>query len=97
MPAEKAARQILRACQYGEAERIIANPTNLAIKLQSLFPGLTQTALTVADRMLPVMGGIGERGARGYESESGWSPSILTVLTERAAARNNEMRRKPRA
>jgi hypothetical protein len=38
------------------------------------------------------MGGIGQQRARGYESQSRWSPSLLTRLTDLAAQRNNEMR-----
>jgi short-subunit dehydrogenase len=91
MKAESAARQILRACQHGEREVLLRNPTNLGIALQAMLPGATQKALTLVDRLLPAMGGIGERAAKGYESESAWSPSVLTTLTERAAERNNEM------
>jgi NAD(P)-dependent dehydrogenase (short-subunit alcohol dehydrogenase family) len=91
MSAEMAAEQILEACQYGLAERLLKNPFNIAISLQSLFPGITREVLMFANRFLPEMGGIGQRAARGYESESAWSPSILTILTDEAAERNNEM------
>ena len=95
MRAEKAARQILRACQNGDAEVIVANPTNVGVAFQSLFPGLTGPVLTLADRILPEMGGIGQRGVRGYDSESAWSPSLLTTLSDKAARKNNEMRSHP--
>jgi NAD(P)-dependent dehydrogenase (short-subunit alcohol dehydrogenase family) len=95
MSAELAAEQILEACQYGLAERLLRNPWNVSIALQSLFPGITREVLTFANRLLPEMGGIGKRAARGYESESAWSPSVLTALTEEAARKNNEMRPHP--
>lgn len=92
MSAERAAAQILRACRDGEREVVLRNPLNLAVALQNLFPGATQSLLAAAARLLPRMGGIGERAAYGYESESRWSPSLLTRLGDAAARRNNEMR-----
>lgn len=95
MPAETAARQILDACQHGDAERILRNPGNIGVALQSMFPGITRGILTLTNSILPEMGGIGREAARGYESESSWSPSFLTKPTEQAARENNEMRPHP--
>jgi NAD(P)-dependent dehydrogenase (short-subunit alcohol dehydrogenase family) len=92
MSAETAAGQILAACQAGEGEVIVTNRTNLGIAFQTYFPGLTRELLTFANRLLPPMGGIGQSSARGYESESCWSPSLLTTLSDQAARENNEMR-----
>lgn len=92
MDATKAARQILRACQRGDAEVILSNNTNPFIHLQQLMPGLARELTSLVNRLLPEMGGIGQQAARGYQSESPWSPSLLTVLTERAAQENNQMR-----
>lgn len=92
---EQAAAQILRACRDGEREVLLHNPVNLAVALQSFFPGTTQSLLGVVARFLPRMGGIGERSAYGYDSASRWSPSWLTRLGDAAAQRNNEMRRRP--
>jgi hypothetical protein len=47
--------------------------------------------------MLPAPGGIGARGARGADSGSAFAPSILTMLGDAAARRNNEMTRLPEA
>lgn len=91
MKAEQAAGQIIRACQYGDGEVIVASPLNFGVMAQTAFPELTRTALTFLGGLLPQMGGIGQKGARGYESESCWSPSVLTTLSEKAAVRNNEM------
>lgn len=95
MSAEHAAAQILRACRDGEREVLLRNPVNLAVALQDIFPGTTQSLLGAVGRFLPRMGGIGERSAYGYESASRWSPSWLTRLGDAAARRNNEMRRRP--
>lgn len=95
MSAEDAARQILRACRNGDAEVIIRHPANLGILLQSAFPNLTQEFLALVHGLLPEMGGIGRKAARGYNSHSEWSPSWLTQLGDEAAVRNNEMRQHP--
>lgn len=97
MSAEQAAAQILRACRDGEREVLLRNPVNLAVALQAFLPGTTQALLGVVARLLPRMGGIGQRSAYGYESTSRLSPSLLTRLGDAAAQRNNEMRGRPAA
>ena len=94
MSAEQAAAQILRACRDGEREVVLRNPLNVAVALQEFFPGTTQSLLGLVARAMPRMGGIGQRSAYGYQSASGWSPSLLTRLGDAAAQRNNEMRRR---
>jgi NAD(P)-dependent dehydrogenase (short-subunit alcohol dehydrogenase family) len=95
MSAERAAQQILRACQNGDADVYIANALSPAVLASRLAPVLTTEVLSLVNYFLPPMGGIGRRAARGYESESAASPSLLTTLNEQAAAQNNELR--PRA
>jgi NAD(P)-dependent dehydrogenase (short-subunit alcohol dehydrogenase family) len=92
MSAERAAADILRACRDGEREVLLHNPLNFAVALQPLMPGITQSIMSAIARFLPRMGGIGQRSAYGYESNSRWSPSWLTRLGDAAARRNNEMR-----
>jgi len=91
MSAEQAASQILRACRHGRGELFIHSPLNVTIALQQLFPELTQEILSLAANVLPTMGGIGRDAAKGHESESAWSPSVLTTLTQQAAIANNEI------
>jgi NAD(P)-dependent dehydrogenase (short-subunit alcohol dehydrogenase family) len=91
LDATKAAQQILRACQRGDAEAIIGGPAKVALTFQAIAPGLMTELLSVVNRLLPAMGGIGARSARGYESESALSPSLLTRLGDQAAVQNNEM------
>lgn len=95
--AVKAARQILSAAQRGDAEVIVTNRMNIGIPIQRLFPGWTTEIFAVLNRILPEMGGIGERAARGDESESSWSPSWVTALSEQAAVELNEVRADPAA
>jgi hypothetical protein len=47
--------------------------------------------LTLVNQILPEMSGIGARAAKGFESESRLSPSLLTTLGDQAAGRNNEL------
>jgi len=97
MAAESAARQIIRACKRGEAEVILSVPAQFAVTFHGLFPGLTADLLGVVNRWLPRAGAGGQEGKPGRDSESAWSPSWLTTLTERAAQRNNEMAPSDRA
>jgi hypothetical protein len=89
-----AAQRILDACRHGDAELVMPVGTSVAVKLNALFPGVGAALLSVADRLLPRPGGVGTATRRGSESESRWSPSVLTRPTEEAAARNNELARR---
>jgi NAD(P)-dependent dehydrogenase (short-subunit alcohol dehydrogenase family) len=89
--AERAARQIVEACKRGQAELIITTQAVLAVKFRALFPEATADILALANRLLPGPGGIGRKRAKGKESESAASPSLLTVLSDWAAQRNNEV------
>jgi NAD(P)-dependent dehydrogenase (short-subunit alcohol dehydrogenase family) len=91
MAATRAARRILDACRDGDAELVMPLSALLAIKLNGLFPGVGADVVSLAERMLPGPGGIGRDMRLGSESESGWSPSVLTKLGDEAAARNNEL------
>ena len=92
MSAERAARQIITACQYGDAELVLTLPAKLGVLFHVLFPELTADVLTLVNKFLPGPGGIGTARVKGKDSYSSWSPSLLTLLNERAARRNNEMR-----
>jgi NAD(P)-dependent dehydrogenase (short-subunit alcohol dehydrogenase family) len=90
--AENAARQIVSACRQGRAELVISVPAKLAVLFDTLMPEVTSNLFALANKLLlPASGGIGEREAKGKESESALSPSWLTTLSEQAAVRNNEV------
>src|SRR5919197_5645604 len=91
MDATRAARRILEACRHGDGELMMPFSSAVAIKLYGLFPELTLDLLSFIDRLLPNPGGIGSSMRRGAESQSRWSPSLLTTLTDRAATGNNEL------
>ena len=94
--AEKAAREILEACRYGDAELTITLPAKLAVRLSRLVPNLTAAATTLAERLLPEAAGPeGDARRSGWESFSDLAPSKLTRPADRAIARNNELRGRP--
>jgi short-subunit dehydrogenase len=91
MSAETAARKILAACARGDAEAVLGWPAQLAAAARALFPNLVADALALVNRvLLPDPGGIGSGVARGRDSR-GRLPAFATALTDRAAARNNEV------
>ncbi len=91
MSAERAARKIIDACRYGDAEVVLSLPGKLAALANGVAPGLVSDISGWVNRLLPGPGGIRQQAARGWESESNVAPSWLTTLTERAARENNEM------
>ncbi|GAB3785364.1 SDR family oxidoreductase [Spirosoma horti] len=91
MGSAEAAREIIEACRYGEAERIITLPAKVGAALQGLAPNLVAETMAVVNGMLPDPGGIGEKRALGKDSETALSESVLTTLTDQAAERNNEL------
>ena len=94
MDATLAARRILEACRFGDAELVMPASTAAVVALNALFPGVGSAVLGVVDRLLPGPGGIGTATRPGTESESLWSPSALTRLSQKAAADNNELARR---
>jgi NAD(P)-dependent dehydrogenase (short-subunit alcohol dehydrogenase family) len=92
MSAERAARQIIRALRRGDAEVVLSLPAKAVSLLHGVAPSLTSGLLTIADRLLPRAGGpAGKDAVKGEASESWVSPSRLTVLSERAAERYNQV------
>ena len=87
-----AARQIINACRYGDSQHVITFPARLLILFNSLFPGFTASLTKMANRLLPDPEPLwGELVRTGWESHSRWSPSLLTVLADRAAYENNQL------
>ena len=89
--AERAARQIVDALRHGDAELVMPGLAWLQVKLHGLFPGLAADVAALLERALPAPAGEEGRARRsGAESESEWSASPLTALTDEAAGENNE-------
>lgn len=89
MNAERAARQILRACRYGDAEVVLSLPAKIAAAAHALAPNVVQDAIAMVARLLPHGGS--RVGVRGHEAESALAPSVLTTLGDAAARRNNQL------
>ncbi len=84
------AREIIDACRYGEAERIITLPAKAGAALQNVAPNLMGELMAVVNQALPAPGGIGAQRAFGRNSETALSRSFLAELSDRAAEQNNE-------
>jgi hypothetical protein len=89
--AERAAEQIIKACQNGDAELIISIQAKLAAKINNLFPELTAEISALINQLLPEAGGIGKNHALGKDSQSFASPSFLTALSDKESYRNNQL------
>jgi short-subunit dehydrogenase len=89
--AERAARQIIEACRYGDPELTITVPARIVTAANHLAPGTIARLLAFANKVLPSpTGALGDRPRRGRDSESKWAPSTATALSDRAAIVNNE-------
>ena len=89
--AERAARRAVQATELGRARIVFPRLANLVVAAHGVAPGVTLGFHGGVDRLLPAPGGIGAESRSGAESASAWSPSWITALSERAAARNNEL------
>jgi threonine dehydrogenase-like Zn-dependent dehydrogenase/NAD(P)-dependent dehydrogenase (short-subunit alcohol dehydrogenase family) len=91
MDAERAARQIIDALRWGEAERILSFPAKLLTTAHGVFAGLTAELLAIVNRGLPrSAAGAPRTVVKGEQSTSPLSPSWLTRLGDQAAIRNNQ-------
>jgi short-subunit dehydrogenase len=90
--SSQAARQIIEACRYGDPELVITPQARLLRLVNSLFPNVVAESLALVGRLLPASPGHnGDTAKRGVDSRSPMAPSVLTHLSDRAAARNNEI------
>jgi NAD(P)-dependent dehydrogenase (short-subunit alcohol dehydrogenase family) len=97
MSAERAARQIIGACARGDAELVLTVPAKIAVAVHGISPSLVSNAMAVVNRLvLPKPGGVGPTRVKGKASR-GLLPDAVTALSDRAAARNNELRHTPLA
>jgi NAD(P)-dependent dehydrogenase (short-subunit alcohol dehydrogenase family) len=94
MDATRAARKIVEACRRGDAEIVLTWPAKLAAGFYGVMPGTYVRLAAAGNRVLPSPTGIdGNRAQLGRDSASRWAPSRLTAMSDRAAARNNELAR----
>lgn len=91
MSAERAARQIIDACERGDAEVVLSLPARLLARMYALGPSLVQDVLGVVNRLLPSPRGGSVANVEGKDTRSRRWPKLLTRLTDAAAVRNNEV------
>ena len=92
--AERAARQILDACRYGDPALTITLQAKLMAAANVVVPATVARAMMLVTRLLPPPGGAaGDALKKGLDSEakSKWTPSLVTKLTDTAALANNEV------
>jgi short-subunit dehydrogenase len=90
MAAGRAARQILDAARKKRPELIVTFPARAAVVLQALFPNTLPRIINLVCRLLPKMPvTAGDETRDGWHSQSKISPSILTILADRATDEYN--------
>jgi len=90
MDVHRAARRIVTACARGELTLALTLPARVAMAVHAALPGATIRLLALANRWLPSAAGGTAHAVRGRDSESAWSPSLLTRPGERAARTQNQ-------
>jgi short-subunit dehydrogenase len=91
LPADRAAREILRACKIGRPITVLGWTAQLGALAHALLPNAVTLLMSLVNVLLPKPSGERDRYARGHESESPLVASPLTALTKRAERRNNEV------
>jgi NAD(P)-dependent dehydrogenase (short-subunit alcohol dehydrogenase family) len=91
MNAQRAARQIVAAARRGRPELTITLQARCLILAQAITPNLLARVLQLVNSFLPkAASGQGLLRQKGYQSQSAWAPSLLTILADRAAPLFNE-------
>jgi NAD(P)-dependent dehydrogenase (short-subunit alcohol dehydrogenase family) len=91
--AGRAARQIIDACRYGDAELIITMQAKLAVLFRYAAPELFADVMQMVNAVLPKPAEAGgDEVQLGRENETEWAApsSALTAPTYKAAEENNE-------
>lgn len=89
--ASSAARQIVNAGLRGEPEIVVSLPAKVLAFAEGIAPRLVARGCQVAARLLPGSGGIDRERARGYQSASAISESVLTLLGKKAEHDYNQI------
>lgn len=93
---ERAAAKIVDAARYGDPSLIITPQAKAMVALEGIAPGLVARVNALVNRWaLPAPAAGGDTPRRGFESRPSWLPAAATALTDRAAAKNNELYRTP--
>jgi NAD(P)-dependent dehydrogenase (short-subunit alcohol dehydrogenase family) len=91
--AGSAARQIVEAIRFAQPHLTITLPARWVEIANTLFPNVTAAGFKLFNQLLPSFeAGTGDQKWTGWESQSEWSPSMLTALSDEAVSENNELR-----
>lgn len=84
-----AAKKIVKAIKTGEGSLTISFPAKIMAAFNQRFPDFTSNMFALIDELLPKPTG-SMKGKKAEESYSSLSPSILTIMSDKAAVENNE-------
>jgi short-subunit dehydrogenase len=92
LDADRAARRIVRACERGERFVTVGVPWKALRLAAAVAPAIATAAFALVARLLPgsTPDAAREPARPGYLHRAGIARSHLTLLQDRAAARNNE-------
>jgi NAD(P)-dependent dehydrogenase (short-subunit alcohol dehydrogenase family) len=88
--SKAAAHRIIEACRRGSTSESVSLLSAVGTSLHGMLPVAMTSLLTQVCKALPGVVGGSTTEQAGWQSESQWSPSVLTALNEAAAFRNNE-------
>jgi NAD(P)-dependent dehydrogenase (short-subunit alcohol dehydrogenase family) len=92
--AERAAARVVEACRYGDPALTITPQAAVLAAANIVAPAAVARAMMLVSRLLPAPAdGLGNQARKGKDTTppERWGPSIVTSLTDRAAAANNEV------
>ncbi|MBK9710941.1 MAG: SDR family oxidoreductase [Kouleothrix sp.] len=92
--AQRAARAIVDACRRGDPQLVVSVQAKAIALVAAALPNLTARGLKLMNWLLPGPAGApdGDQARTGWESRSGWAPSLLTRLSDRATERYNGLK-----
>ncbi len=86
---QEAARQIVDACRYGEAELVFTLPARLAVILKGIAPSAMIELMSLSAYVLPQSNG-STQSRKGRDIPDSTTPKVLEERLERTAVENNE-------
>ncbi len=95
MAVERAARQIVRATEYGDSEVILSLPAKILARFHGLFPGTTADLMAVVDRFLPKAERSELKSTRGIEIDRRLASRAHKVATELGQSAAGRLHEKP--
>ena len=88
---DKTAERIIEAVEYGESEVTLTLTGKIAGLVKGFAPGWVNFLMSFANRLLPEAVTGSNTTLKGWEAESRLSQGPISRLSDRAAARNNEL------